>query len=400
MYKLITITVIIVIGVITSINFFKTDEGKRLLQFNNKQKIQNIVTGNQFGIYQDQPDINYIKYVKPVKAKGVYLSEWTFSSKAKRKNWIDTINSTELNTIVLNVKNDDGLISFDANVPLAKEIGSTKNAPIKDIKKLIIELKENGIYPVARIVTFKDPYLANARPDLAIKNKDGSILRMKSTSGRAEAWVNPYNKDVWEYVVNVAKEAANVGFEEIQFDYIRFSTGIGIEQADFGELAKEKTKTDIISEFTQYAVKELKSLGVYVSADVYGTIINSSVDSKIVGQDYVEMSRYLDYICPMVYPSHYANGSMGIKYPDLDPYSTVLKSMQASDAKLSTIKEGEHRAIVRPWLQDFTAAWVSPHQKYTAQQIKEQNKGVYDAKLEEWILWDANNTYTLDGLDK
>ncbi|OGO84174.1 MAG: hypothetical protein A2Y22_00195 [Clostridiales bacterium GWD2_32_59] len=402
-WKYICIIFILATTVFTTVNFFSTENGKNLFEFDFKSNVktdEKLVLGNEFGIYENQPEINYIKYAKPVKVKGIFLSEWTLSSKAKRKYWIDIINSTELNTIVLNVKNDDGMISFDTNVPLAKEIGSIKDAPIKDMRKLIIELKENGIYPIARIVVFKDPYLANKRPDLAIKNKDGSILRMKSSSGRAEAWVNPYNKEIWDYVVNVAKDAADVGFEEIQFDYIRFSTGIGIEQADFGELAKEKTKQDIISEFTEYAVKQLKTKGVYVSADVYGTIINSTVDSKIVGQDYVEMSKHLDYICPMVYPSHFASGSMGVKYPDLQPYDIILKYMQASEAKLSAIKKGEHKAIVRPWLQDFTASWVKPYQKYTAKQIREQKKAVYDANLEEWILWDANNKYTLDGLDK
>ncbi|HCC07294.1 MAG TPA: hypothetical protein DEP72_03920 [Clostridiales bacterium] len=401
--KYIIIIIIIAITVITTVNLFGTEYGKNFLKFDikgNTKMQQKVVLGEAFGIYESQPEINYIKYAKPVKVKGVFLSEWTLSSKAKRKYWIDTINNTELNAIVLNIKNDDGMISFDSNVPLAKEIRSTKDAPIKDIRKLLIELKENGIYPIARIVVFKDPYLANQRPDLAIKNKDGSILRVKSSSGRAEAWVNPYNKEVWDYVIEVAKEAADVGFEEIQFDYIRFSTGRGIELADFGELSKEKTKQDVISEFTEYAVKQLKTKGVYVSADVYGTIINSSIDSKIVGQDYVEMSKYLDYICPMVYPSHFANGTMGVKYPDLQPYDIILKYMQASEAKLNTIAKGEHRAIARPWLQDFTASWVKPHQKYTAQQIREQKKAVYDANLEEWILWDANNRYTIDGLDK
>ncbi len=400
--KVLLICFIVIVAGLTTFNFFRSQEGKNIFNLPQGQtkEITQAAAGDLFGIYAEQPNTNYIKYVKPVKAKGIYLSEWTLSSKAKRDYWINVINETEVNAIVLNVKNDDGKISFDMNAKVAKEIGATNGAPIKDMKSIVAKMKENGIYPIARIVAFKDPYLAEKRPDLAIKDETGAILRLKTPSGKVEAWVNPYNHEVWEYIIDVSKEAAVAGFEEIQFDYIRFSTARGIERANFGEKAKDKSKTDIITEFTKYAVSELKPLGVYVSADVYGTIINSDVDSKIVGQDYTEMARHLDYICPMVYPSHYGNGAMGVKYPDLQPYDTILKAMQLSEARLNKIPEGEHRAIVRPWLQDFTATWIKPYQKYTAQQIREQKKGVYDAKLEEWILWDANNRYTLDGLEK
>jgi hypothetical protein len=346
-----------------------------------------------FENYMPQPPIDYAAYLEPKKVKAIYVTGWKAGIPQYMDELIEIANTTEINAMVIDVKSDDGYITFDADVPIAKEIGATDRVGIKDIHELMDQLRENNIFPIARIVAFKDPYLAEKRPDFAIKNQDGSIFRAKGI-----AWVNPYNKEVWDYVIDIAKEAAKVGFKEIQFDYIRFDTSAGMKSVDLGPLAETKTKTEIITEFTEYAVKELKPLGVFVSADVFGTIITSKIDADIVGQDYVEMAKHLDYICPMVYPSHYADGSLGIKYPDLQPYDIILAAMKASNEKLSAIPEGEHRAIVRPWLQDFTATWITHYQPYGPKQIREQIQATYDAGLEEWILWSPSNRYSVGGL--
>ena len=187
---------------------------------------------------------------------------------------------------------------------------------------------------------------------------------------------------------------------EIQFDYIRFSTGKGMSDADFGSLAEEKSKEDIIIEFTKYAYDKLKPLGVFVSADVYGTIISSSIDAGLVGQNYIEMAKHLDYICPMIYPSHFAEGNYGVDYPDLEPRKIVRKVMRASMTKLKEIPEGEHKAIVRPWLQDFTASWIKNYQEYGPFQIREQIAGVYALGHTEWLMWNASANYTVEGFRK
>ena len=165
-----------------------------------------------------------------------------------------------------------------------------------------------------------------------------------------EGWVNPYNRrcgTIWRRLL----QGCHDGFDEIQFDYIRFSTGACMTKAYFGEEEKTVSKTEIITEFTRFIYEEIKPLGVFISADVYGTIINSNVDAAIVGQDYAQMARYLDYICPMVYPSHFAEGNYGIKNPDREPYNIIKKAMEASNAALAQIPEDEHRAVVRPWLR-------------------------------------------------
>lgn len=358
-----------------------SDEG----DFSNKQL--------SFDNYMSQPPIDYSVFLKPKKLKAIYVTGWKAGSSKYIDELIEIANTTEINAMVIDVKSDDGYITFDMDIPIANEIGATNNAGIRNIEELMDKLRENNIYPIARIVVFKDPYLAEKRPDLAIKNKDGTIFRSKGV-----AWANPYNKEVWDYVMDISKEAAKVGFKEIQFDYIRFEENLKVELADLGPLANEKSKMEIINDFTEYAVKQLKPLGVFVSADVFGTVITSKIDAEIVGQDYVEMAKHLDYICPMIYPSHYADGSFGIAYPDLQPYEIVLRSMEASNEKLAQIPEGEHRAIVRPWLQDFTASWIDHYQPYGPKQVREQIQATYDAGLDEWILWSPSNRYSVGGL--
>ena len=149
-----------------------------------------------------------------------------------------------------------------------------------------------------------------------------------------------YRQEVWEYLIEVSRHAADIGFDEIQFDYIRFSTGRGMVDVDFGEGSELKSKEDIIIEFTKYAYETLKPLGVFVSADVYGTIISSSIDAGLVGQDYVEMSKHLDYICPMIYPSHFGEGNYGVDHPDLEPFEIVKEFWKPHKKSLmSLLKE-------------------------------------------------------------
>lgn len=182
---------------------------------------------------------------------------------------------TELNAMVIDIKNDQGAVSCKMDQPMVEELGSGVRY-IRDLPELAERLKQQDIYLIARIVAFKDPLLADKRPELCIRRKDGSVFRDKD----GLAWVNPYKKEVWEYLMVLAEEAAEAGFDEIQFDYIRFPTEITDEEADYGEEAQNKSKTEVISEFTAYAYKRLSPLGVQVSADVFGTIIDNEKDAR------------------------------------------------------------------------------------------------------------------------
>lgn len=327
----------------------------------------------------------------PTKVKGIYVT----ASKANSTidDLISLVDKTELNTMVIDVKDDEGRITFLMDDQMAKEIKATK-AYISDIDGLIKKLKEKNIYLIARVVAFKDPLLAKEKPELALKKKDGTLFLDKD----GLAWVNPYKKEVWDYLVGVATQCAEVGFDEVNFDYIRFSTDSSMKQVDFGEEALNKTKIETITEFVKYACTKLRAKKIFVSADVYGAIINSSVDAKIVGQSYLEMSRYLDYICPMIYPSHYGNGSYGIDYPDTQPYELIMGALGSSKNVLKGISEGEHKAVVRPWLQDFTASWLKHYIKYGGKEVREQIEAVYDSGYEEWLLWNGAMNYTQEAL--
>lgn len=324
-----------------------------------------------------------------VKVKGIYVSGPRAGSEAMN-DLIRLVDETELNAMVIDIKNDSGEITYKMELPAAQEINATVGY-IRNIKDLVQTLKDKNIYLIARIVAFKDPILAKNKTEFSIKNKDGSIFKDKD----GLAWVNPYNKGVWNYLVDVAKEAVYLGFDEIQFDYIRFSTDKGMKNVDFGEDAGKMTKQEAINGFTSYAYEQLMPLGAFVSADVYGAIISSRTDEEIVGQNYYQMASGLDYICPMIYPSHYSDGAYQIDYPDTKPYELISSALEDSRKTMEN-NMTEHQAVVRPWLQDFTATWLTHHIKYDKEAIRAQIQAVYDAGYEEWILWNGSNRYTED----
>lgn len=351
--------------------------------------------------YPDGVLSGFVDTRKRVKAKGIYVNTAFLGRKAGSTTYadiddlIDLVDSTELNAMVIDIKDDTGNILFDSENELINEIKGEVYY-IKNLPEYVAKLKEHGIYCIARIVTFKDSVVTRAKPDMAVKNQDGSTF----VDGDGERWLNPYNQQVREYLISIAKEAAAAGFDEIQFDYLRMSSSTKMDYADFGDVPEGMTKIDAVTEFVKYACEELKPAGVFVSGDVFATIINSVGDGARIGQSYVELSRYLDYICPMTYPSHYNFGYGGIKYPDTKPFQLILMEMRASKKKLSVIGEGEHCAEVRPWLQDFTASYLGAgrYLNYGKQELRAQISAVYSAGYSEWLLWNAGMFYTKEGL--
>lgn len=328
---------------------------------------------------------------QPVKVKGIYVSG-PVAGIDKMDELIDLVDRTELNAMVIDVKNDEGKVTYKMQSPQVQEL-ETSIRYIPDINALVEKCKAKNIYLIARIVAFRDPYLAEKKPEWALQTKDGEIFRDQN----GMAWINPYEREVWDYLVEIASQAASDGFDEVQFDYIRFSTDVGVDEVDYGPQAAETDKVEIITQFTDYLYEKLAPQGVYVAADVFGTVIDNQTDQKIVGQEYAAMAQRLDYICPMVYPSHYYNGAYGIDVPDADPYATIYAAASSSARELEAVPE-EKRAHVRLWLQSFTAGWIQGHISYGPQQIREQIQGVYDAGYEEWILWNAAVNYQPDSL--
>lgn len=329
--------------------------------------------------------------------RGIYISG-PIAGTYLMDDFIRMADETELNAFVIDIKNDSGEVTYHMDAPTVQEIESDINY-IPDLETLVQTCKKHGIYLIARVVAFKDPYLAESRPELALHKSDGSIFYDNS----GLAWVNPYETAVWDYLMEISIAAADIGFDEIQFDYVRFSTDRGMQDVDFGPAAEEKDKTQIITEFMEYAYDTLSAVPIKVSADVFGTIIDNDYDQTIVGQKYSALAAYTDFICPMVYPSHYGPNVYNIAIPDAAPYDTVFAAMIASKKALGEYGTGfiaslENRdntphAKVRPWLQAFTATWVNGHITYTPSEVRAQIQAVYDAGYEEWILWNAAVKY-------
>lgn len=348
------------------------------------------------------------------RVKGIFVTG-PMAGTDNMENLIDLVDRTELNAIVMDVKNDEGRVVYKMQIPEVEETGAGIRY-VQDMEALMEKCKEKDIYMIARVVAFKDPFLAEVKPEWCIHNPDGSVFKDKG----GLAWLNPYNREVWDYLAAIAQEALNMGFDEVQFDYLRFSTDNGMDNVDLGQEAEGKDRQQIITEFVQYMSEKIHESGGVISADVYGMVIDSETDQKIVGQNYVELSEYLDYISPMIYPSHYGPYNYNIPVPDAEPYRLVLTALQSSKKVLAgipvtTVSGNELqdytaeelaalepmagiRAQVRPWLQDFTATWVSGHISYEAEEIRAQIQAVYDAGYEEWILWNASNRYTEGGL--
>lgn len=331
----------------------------------------------------------------PVKVKGIYVSAYVAGTGDMMDKIIEEIDRTELNAVVIDVKDDQGRITYAMDSPTVDDIGACQ-VFIQDMPALMAKLKEHGIYTIARVVAFRDPYLAEQKPEWSLHVADGRIYR----DNKGLAWVNPYKREVWDYLVEVGKKAGETGFDEIQFDYIRFAVDRTMNDVVFDDADTQgRDKTQAITEFISYAHDELAKEGLFVSADVFGTIMRSEEDAAAVGQEYEDMAEQLDYICPMIYPSHYGPGNFGIEYPDTQPYDTILNALNGSRVLLAaSAKEDAPQAVVRPWLQDFTASYLEHYIKYGDEQVRQQIQAVYDAGYDEWILWDAGVSYHYGGL--
>ena len=330
-----------------------------------------------------------------VKVRGIYISGPMAGSTELFQNILDSAAGTEINTVVIDFKDDQGRITCPVDSPVASEIGACRPY-VQDMKELIASLKERGLYVIARVVAFRDPWLAEKKPEWSLHLADGSLYRDR----QGMAWVDPYRKEVWDYLVEVGTEAKEAGFDEVQFDYIRFSTEGTMRDVVFDEaVSGGRSKTDVITEFVKYAYENLASQGLFVSADVFGTIIGSDIDAQAVGQVYTEMAKHLDYICPMIYPSHYGQGNFGLEHPDTMPYETVLEALKKSQMVMDQAAEADghvsSQAIVRPWLQDFTASYLGEgnYIPYGYNEVQRQIQAVKDAGYDEWMLWSAANRY-------
>ena len=329
------------------------------------------------------------------KVRGIYITGPVAGNEEVLNGVLDGALAAGINAVVIDFKEDQGRITCPVSAATVNEIGASIPY-VRDMKSLIESLKERDLYVIARVAAFRDSYLAEKKPEWSLTLPDGSLYRDR----QGMAWVDPYRKEVWDYLVEVGTEAKEAGFDEVQFDYIRFSTEGTMRDVVFDEaVTGGRSKTDVITEFVKYAYENLASQGLFVSADVFGTIIGSDIDAQAVGQVYTEMAKHLDYICPMIYPSHYGPGNFGLEHPDTMPYETVLEALKKSQMVMDQAAEADghvsSQAIVRPWLQDFTASYLGEgnYIPYGYKEVQRQIQAVKDAGYDEWMLWSAANRY-------
>jgi hypothetical protein len=319
--------------------------------------------------------------------KGVYSTAHSAAG-ARMETLLKLLDETELNALVIDVKDDFGYITFPTGNPELEAMGTTQKI-IPNIAALMEKLKEHNVYPIARIVVFKDTILAKKRPELSFLNPDGTLWN--NGKSQPDSFMNPYKKEVWDYNIAVAKEAVKAGFKEIQFDYVRFPEGFETRADKLQYTHDERPRIDVVADFVKAAREQISPLGARVSVDIFGYAASVPA-AEGIGQDFEQISKYVDVIAPMVYPSHYGTGWFGSKVPDAAPYVTISGAMVDTKKKIEPL--AAYKPIVRPWLQDFTASWVQGYIKYGKHEVDEQIRALKDNGIEEFLLWNAVNTYT------
>ncbi|MBX6340885.1 MAG: carboxypeptidase regulatory-like domain-containing protein, partial [Thermomicrobiaceae bacterium] len=317
--------------------------------------------------------------LQPLTVKALYATAETVSRPDQLEPLLQLIDRTELNAIVVDLKDSTGQVYYETGVRLAHDIGAVH--PLYDPRALVASLHQRGIYVIGRIVVFEDPILAEARPEWAIHDSStGGLWR----TWNGLAWVNAHRSEVWDYDIALATEAAGFGFDEIQFDYIRFPSDGPLNRADYGVPHDDSTRPRAIRDFLTRAHDALAATPTYLSGDVFGLTLWEQADSGI-GQHLEDVVQALDYVCPMVYPSHFAAGSMGFDVPNDHPYEVILWSLQRGEERVPRFK-----AKLRPWLQDFS---LGGGISYGDAEVRAQIRAAEEFGATGWMLWNAANVY-------
>lgn len=327
------------------------------------------------------------------KIKGIFLPAYVVGNDEKFPAIFENIKKSCINAIVVDVKDEVGRITFAMDNDYVRS-KRTIEPQIKDIDAFVKLCKENDIYLIARVTSFLDNYLTKLDSSVALHRDDGKYYR----DNTGYYWLNPYREDVQRYLIEIGKGCAAVGFDEIQYDYFRFSADSGMRKVTFTEEeTKGKSKIETITEIAQRIYQELIPENVFVSIDVFGAIMNSYRDQNAIGQEYITLLKNVDYLCPMLYPSHYANKTFGLDIPDFHPYETIKNALETSTNTINrTYDELAHYGKVRPWLQGFTATYLEEFIVYDADQYREQIRAAEEAGYDEWLFWQPGGVYKWD----
>lgn len=328
--------------------------------------------------------VTHINTPEPVKA--LYMSSWVAGNEKLRNNLINIIDNTELNAVVIDIKDYTGRISFDVSDVVLKKYGSSE-LRIVDIKEFIGRLHEHKIYVIGRISSFQDSYLVKTHPEYAVKTKTGTVWK----DFKGVSWLDASAKPVWDYLISIGDEAYSVGFDELNFDYIRFPSDGNMNDISY-PFSTGKSKSGALKDFFAYISKHFHEKNIPISADLFG-MTTSNTDDLGIGQILENALKYFDYVSPMVYPSHYPTNFNGWKNPAAKPYDVILFSMSRAVTRANAATTSPYK--LRPWLQDFSINGTY----YTPEMVRAQIKATYDVGLNSWMLWNASNVYTVAALD-
>jgi hypothetical protein len=328
---------------------------------------------------------------RPDSVRALYVNAWAAGSRSRMRELIRVADETEINAFVIDLKESDTYLTHDSTgIALAREIGADQRPGSKWLPELVDTLKAHGIYPIARIVVFKDRMLAEKKPELAIRHVNGGVW----LDQKGKPWVNPYHRTVWDYNIAIAREALDMGFSEIQWDYVRFPDVVEARRRTMAfPGAGGKSRADNIHDFIVYSRQQLADYQVPVTADVFGLVTHLEGDVGI-GQNWEQVITAADAVLPMVYPSHYYAGMYGFARPNAHPYEIVRISMQDAVERTRFVqRQGRKTGEIVPWLQAFTADYLHDGITYGAGHVRNQIQATYDAGLKSWVLWNPGSNY-------
>ena len=341
----------------------------------------------------------------PRDIRAIYLTSWSAATPSRVAQAISLVENTELNGVVIDIKDYTGKVVFTTESPLIRGLGA-EEPRLGNLVDLVSRLHQHGIYVAVRIAAFQDQHLLKVRPDLAVRDPAGRIWRDRKGLG----WVDPASHDVWEYLVEIGRAAAQAGVDELNFDYIRFPSDGNLSALRYPIFNEDTTsKREVLRQFFDYLTTALRPTGVVLSADLFG-LATVRPDDLGIGQVLEDALLYFDYVSPMVYPSHYARGFLQFKNPAAHPYEVVRYSLERAEyrrAQFARLINAfgaaapdrgdaiDHLARIRPWLQAFNLG--AP---YPPPVIRKQMQAVDDVGLDSgWFLWSPSNRYHPDTFD-
>ncbi len=325
---------------------------------------------------------------RPPVVRGLYVNRWAALG---QRVWqlVDVAKRTEVNALVIDVKDDRGYLLYRSAVPLARAVGADKVNPMpaSRVRALLDTMRAHGIYPIARIVVAKDPLLANARRDWSVRRRDDGKPWLDA---HGNPWLDPHQRGVWAYAADLAEEAVRLGFSEVQFDYVRFPDERRLVSEARFPLANGRRRDEVIRDQLGYLRARLAPLGAPMAIDVFGA--TTTIDNDMgIGQTWEQFADQADVILPMTYPSHYPRGSYGIARPNAEPYAVLDHALNGARVRNRAVK---HAGQIVPWYQDFTMG--AP--RYGVPQLRAQMQAGYDNGMFSWMLWNAGSRYTVQAL--